>query len=74
MTEDDADEVYCKILEIVDSLVAEHNPLVVAGCMLVQALSIYRTALPEEDYNKIVDGISERRAMVRVFGEKGVLH
>jgi TRAP-type uncharacterized transport system substrate-binding protein len=42
----------------------------VAAVMMAQALSIYRTGMDEEDYNKIVDTMSENRDKVQTFNPR----
>jgi hypothetical protein len=41
--------------------------LAIAGIMTAQALSIYRTVLSEEDYNQMIDNISDSRDLVHSF-------
>ena len=66
-------EVYYTLLEVLNDLVAEYDPLIVAGCMVAQGLGVYRTALPEDDFTKIIDGIVSKKDEVRAFGG-GNLH
>jgi len=39
----------------------EHEPLTSAGIMMAQALTIYKTALPEEEFKRITEHILESR-------------
>lgn len=66
-------EVYYRLLDILNELIAEYDPLIVAGCMVAQGLGVYRTALPEDDFGKIIDGIAAKKDEVRAFGG-GNLH
>lgn len=59
--------LYHKLLLTIDELLENNDPLMIAGCMMAQSLSLYRTTLSEEDYNKILDGIIERRNQVKTF-------
>ena len=59
--------LYHKLLLTIDELLENNDPLMIAGCMMSQSLSLYRTTLSEEDYNKILDGIIERRNQVKTF-------
>lgn len=68
------EEIYKTILNTTNDLLTEHDPLAIAACMMSQALSIYRTSLEEEDYNKIVDSISAQRDKVHIFANEGTLH
>ena len=41
--------------------------------MVAQGLGVYRTALPEDDFAKIIDGIASKKDEVKAFGG-GILH
>ena len=43
------------------------NPLVIAGTFAALALQIYRSSLTREDYDSLVDAISEHRDEVKTF-------
>ena len=52
-----------------------YNPLEVAAVLLAQAISIYRTVLDDDDYNKMVDDISRLREEVKILTpEQGHYH
>lgn len=70
----DLHEIYSRVMNTTNDLLVDHDPLAIAACMMSQALSIYRTTLEEEDYNKIVDNISAQRDKVHVFTNDGTLH
>ena len=61
-------EVYYALLDIVNDLIGDHDPLVIAGCLVAQGLGIYRTALSEEDFSKIIEGIAAKKDQVKTFG------
>ena len=46
---------------------AGHDPLEVAGILVAHALSIYKTVLSKEDYESIVDTISDSRDLIRTI-------
>lgn len=66
-TEKNIEEVYSRLLKIIDDLMSDYDPLLIAGCMMAQSLAIYRTTLPEEDYIKLIDAIAERKDQVKTF-------
>jgi len=66
-------KLYNEYLLFTDTQLADHNAMAVAGVMLAQALSIYKTAMNDEDYNRMVDNISESRDKVQSFDEPPVL-
>ena len=43
------------------------SPLVIAGTFAALALQIYRSSLTREDYDSLVDAISEHRDEVKLF-------
>ncbi len=70
---EEVQEVYYKLLDVLNDLVSEYDPLIVAGCMVAQGLGVYRTALSEDDFVKIINGIVSKKDEVRAFGG-GNLH
>lgn len=57
MIYDKQEELYHKYLAFHDVLLEEYDPMEIAAIMVVQGLSIYKTVLSEEDYQKMVDSI-----------------
>lgn len=45
----------------------DYDPMAIAAIMMTQALSIYKTAMSQEDYNRMVDSISANRNQVKTF-------
>jgi hypothetical protein len=72
ITDDQLHELYSKNLAFVDDLCGEYGAMEVAAIMMTQALTIYKSAMSEEDYNNMVDSISESRNKVKTF-QKAVL-
>lgn len=66
-TDPELQELYNKQLEFASIMMEEHGAMAVAAIMLSQALSIYRTALDEIDYHKMVDSISSSRNQIKKF-------
>ena len=61
------EELYSKYMSFNGVMLESHRPLEIAAIMMTQALSIYRTVLSEEDYNKMVDSISSLRDKVQTL-------
>jgi len=59
--------LYNQYLEFTDHMCVEHSPMEVAAIMMTQALSLYRTNMDEDDYNRMVDVISASRTQVKTF-------
>lgn len=64
---DDLDSLYENYIQFTASMVEDHDPMAIAAVMVAQGLSIYRTAMDEIDYNKMVDSISANRSGVKKF-------
>ena len=53
----------------------DHSPIAIAAILVAQALSIYKTVLEEDEYNSIVDSISDKRDKVtKLTSDMGMLH
>lgn len=67
MTTDRLETLYVKQLKFTDDLCAKYKPMEVAAILMAQALSIYRTGLSDDEYNKMIDTISASRGQVQTF-------
>jgi hypothetical protein len=67
--------VYAELIrhsnEIMDDL--DVSPLELAAAYITHAMRIYRTVLPEEDYNKMMTSIYDSRHRIKAI-EKPILH
>jgi hypothetical protein len=61
------EDLYAKYLQFTGVMLEEYKDIEIAGTMIAQALSMYRTVLPEEDYQRMVKSIYERRNDVKSF-------
>ena len=69
------DDLYQEYWMIHSQKLDQHSPLEVAAVLLAQAMTIYRTVLDEEDYNKMVDSIDKMRNDVKILTpEQGHYH
>lgn len=59
------DDLYHAYWEVHNQKIGEYSPLEVAAILMTQSLTIYKTVLSEEDYNKMVDDISRMRGQVK---------
>jgi len=68
---DDLEKLYKKI----EDITANEEPLMVAGVMMAQALSIYKTILNEEEFNRLTDHILNTTDDIKVNDGPGpVIH
>jgi len=61
------EDLYAKYLQFTAVMLEEYKDIEIAGIMVTQALSMYRTVLPEEDYQRMIKNIYERRNDVKTF-------
>ena len=50
-----------KLYREFEQLTINNEPLICAGIMMAQALKIYKTVLPEEDFRAITERVLESR-------------
>ena len=67
MIDDKLQQLYNNFLEFTDHMVGIHGPMEVAAVMMTQALSIYKSSMDDEEYNRMVDMISASRTQVKTF-------
>ena len=67
MSNDKMQQIYDNYIEFTDHMVGVHGALEVAAVMMTQALSIYRSAMDPDDYDRRVDMISASRSQVKTF-------
>ena len=53
----DVNVVYNEVFRLMTRLCRDHDPLAVSGVMLAQALRLYRTSLPIDDFDLLLDEI-----------------
>ena len=53
----DVNEVYSEVFRLMIRLCRDHDPLAVSGVMLAQALRLYRTSLPIEDFDLLIEEV-----------------
>ena len=69
-TKDTLDETYNDISEFATiKLAAGRSPFEVAAALVTIGASIYRTTLNEEEYNLMMDAISNNRGMVQKLAQ-----
>ena len=53
----DVNEVYNEVFRLMIRLCRDYDPLAVSGVMLAQALRLYKTTLPIDDFDLLLDEI-----------------
>ena len=69
VSSDTMDELMANAQGLAAGLMTKYDasPLVIAGTFAALALQIYRSSLTREDYDSLVDAISEHRDEVQTF-------
>ena len=57
--------LYQQMYKDLSNLCEKNDPLMVAGIMMAQAIKIYKTALPEEDFERMMDTIADSKDIVK---------
>jgi hypothetical protein len=57
--------LYQQMYRDLNKLCEKNDPLMVAGIMMAQAIKIYKTALPEEDFERMMDTIADSKDIVK---------
>jgi hypothetical protein len=61
-------EIYDRYMQFTDEMVGEYESVLeIAAVMIAQALSIYKSSMDTEDFNRMVDTISASRDQVKTF-------
>ena len=61
-------EIYDRYMQFTDEMVGEYESVLeIAAVMMTQALSIYKSSMDTEDFNRMVDTISASRDQVKTF-------
>ena len=58
-------DLYQKMYKDLNKLCEKNDPLMVAGIMMAQAIKIYKTALPDEDFERMMDTIADSKDIVK---------
>ena len=76
ITDKDLGKLYENYMKFADKMADKYGVFAIAGVMMAQALSLYKTILSKEDYNLMVDNISDTRENVKSFDvdDEHVLH
>lgn len=65
MDSNDLQEIYDKFWEVSGEMLATHSPAAVAGVMAAQAMTIYKTILTPEEFERMAESIYNSRGQVR---------
>ena len=63
------EDLYANYLQFTGVMLEEYDAMEIAGIMAIQALSLYRTCMSEEDYQRMVKSIYDQRDQVKTFND-----
>jgi type II secretory pathway component PulF len=55
----DVNVIYSEVFKLMSRLCRDHEPLAVSGVMLAQALRLYKTTLPVDAFESLMEEIME---------------
>ena len=58
-------DLYQKMYKDLNKLCEKNDPLMVAGIMMAQAIKVYKTALPDDEFERMMDTISDSKDIVK---------
>ena len=58
-------DLYQKMYRDLNKLCEKNDPLAVAGIMIAQAIKIYKTALSQKDFERMMDTIADSKDIVK---------
>ena len=59
INQSDVNVIYSEVFKLMSRLCRDHEPLAVSGVMLAQALRLYKTTLPVDDFESLMEEIME---------------
>jgi hypothetical protein len=68
------DELYHSYWEVHNEKMNSHSPLEIAAILMTQSLTIYKTVLDEDDYNRMIDSISDLRDRVKEIPQSASIY
>ena len=57
--------LYNKNWRVIEKLCESNDPLLIAGVMMAQALKLYKTALSDQDFERMMQTILDTRTEIR---------
>lgn len=65
--ENQTNEIYAKYLQFTGIMLEDYDAMAIAAVMATQAMSLYRTCMSEEDYQRMAKSIYDQRDQVKTF-------
>jgi hypothetical protein len=65
ISDTELNEIYVKYWNLTSDLIPDYSAAALAGVMVAQALTLYKTMLSEEEFDSMIDSISASRNTVQ---------
>ena len=66
-TEETLDTLYMNFLKFTDVMAEEYTAPAIAGVMMAQSMTLYRSILSDEDYDHLIRNIYDTRMKVQPY-------
>ena len=63
----DLQEAYVEVLKFINDILDRYDAVVVGAAMMSLTMSLYKTVLPPDDFNSMIDAVAESKDSVRPF-------
>lgn len=67
MLENSQEDLYNKYMAFNNVMLEQNDPMEIAAILVIQGLTFYKSFMNEEDYNRMVNSIYDRKDQVRTF-------
>jgi len=67
ISEDNIDKLYHETVQVLENLAENYNAMEIAAVFVNLGMTIYKTSLQEEDYQRMIQAIYETRDIVKPF-------
>ena len=69
MTDMDRDlkSAYVETLEFINNMLDRYDPIVLGAAMMSLTMSLYKTVLPLDDFNSMIEALSDTKDKVKPF-------
>ena len=63
----DLKSAYVETLEFINNMLDRYDPIVLGAAMMSLTMSLYKTVLPLDDFNSMIEALSDTKDKVKPF-------
>ena len=67
MSDQDLKLAYVETLEFINNMLDRYDPIVLGAAMMSLTMSLYKTVLPLDDFNSMIEALSDTKDKVKPF-------